>query len=135
MNQDTLDAHMNIRFGVESKLSYDELQCGTCQGPRKRSHCHCSIRAITEDMVDKFNGAYKKDDDQDDQDDLNSDITIDGEIKFKDLEKQRMEKMKDEMVKTKAFYRVMDPIYEKKMKEKGRKNKNGNNLNHPPQYL
>ena len=129
MNQDSLDAHMNIRFGVESKLSYNELQCATCQSNRKRPHCHCSISAITEDMVDKFDGAYKKDDDQDDQDDLNCDITADGVIKFKDLEKKRMEKVKDEMVKTKAFYRVMDPIYERKMKDKSGKNKNGNNLN------
>ena len=62
MSQDMLDAHMNIRFGVESELSYDKSQCEKCQSTRKRPHCHCSQSVISKEMLPRFDGAYNTND-------------------------------------------------------------------------
>ena len=59
MKQATLDAHMQIRFDVESELSYDKNNCNQCNSTRKRPHCHCSKAVINEEMLNLFNEAYK----------------------------------------------------------------------------
>ena len=59
MSQDILDAHMQIRFGVESELSFDRNSCDQCNSTRKRPHCHCSKAVINEEMRNRFKEAYK----------------------------------------------------------------------------
>ena len=61
MNQLMLDAHMNVRYGVESELSYNKNECAQCNSSRKKPHCHCSKAEINGEMLTLYNEAYKND--------------------------------------------------------------------------
>ena len=50
MSQDTLDAHLHIRAGVECEENINK--CQKCEGV-SYDHCHCSLSVISEEM--KFN--------------------------------------------------------------------------------
>ena len=117
MNQATLDAHTQIRFGVESELSYDKNNCNQCNSTRKRLHCHCSKAAINEEMLNLSNEAYKMTpEDQRDE----AEITEQKQIELEESENSRF---KDLMVKLKSrstFYsgsHHMAPIYQQQQKK------------------
>ena len=58
MSQEMYDTHMQIRFGVESELSYDQSSCDQCLSGRKRSHFHCSKALVSGGMLSRSNAAY-----------------------------------------------------------------------------
>ena len=55
MDQDTLDCHIQVRYGVESKENKEA--CGRCKEEIEpvsfnlRSHCHCSAASISDKMI------------------------------------------------------------------------------------
>ena len=54
---------------------------------------------------------------------MDSTISAEGEMKLKSLDKERLEKLKTDMIKRKTLYNVMDPTCEKPKKGKKGKNK------------
>ena len=101
MGQDTLDAHMQVRYSVESDLSYKKEDCPGCSSSRKRPHCHCSQAFVTEETVSLFDGAYK-----DREEELSLEVAEIIPEKKKDLEEEeevRTNGLKEKLLTRKTF--------------------------------
>ena len=111
-----LDAHMNIRFGMESELSYDKSQCEKCQSTRTRPHCHCSQSVISKEMLQRFDGAYNTNDEFQERDEAA--VSEERTAELIEQEIRRLNKLKEELAKRKTFYNTMKVVYEKDAEKK-----------------
>ena len=123
MNQLMLDAHMNVRYGVESELSYNKNECAQCNSSRKRSHCHCSKAEINEEMLTLYNEAYKMTQEEERVTVLITEESI--EI-LEASENSRLASLKEKLVTRNSFYddHTMMPVYEQEESKKKGKKKN-----------
>ena len=58
MLQDSLNSHLHIRSGVESKEN--RSKCSKCLDPNSPVHCHCLQADITDSMRQKCKKAWEK---------------------------------------------------------------------------
>ena len=58
LSQETLNAILHIRSGVESSLV--RKNCGKCEMPSAEPHCHCSLVDITGDIREHCKQAHSK---------------------------------------------------------------------------
>ena len=58
MSQDSLNSHLHIRSGVESKDN--RSKCSKCLDPNSPVHCHCLQADITDSMRQKCKKAWEK---------------------------------------------------------------------------
>ena len=58
MSQDSLNSHLHIRSGVESKEN--RSKCSKCLDPNSPVHCHCLQADITDSMRQKCKKAWEK---------------------------------------------------------------------------
>ena len=110
MSQDILDAHMQIRFGVESELSFDRNSCDQCNSTRKRPHCHCSKAVINEEMRNRFKEAYKVTPGEEKDEAAVDDQKL---IEIEESENTRYKDLMDKLKSRNTFYSGshMAPIY------------------------
>ena len=115
MSQMMLDAHMNIRYGVESELSYNKKECSKCNSKRKRPHCHCSKAEINEEMLSLYNEAYKMTEGEERE---KVEIAEESVEVLEARENSRLESLKEKLMKRNSFYdeHTMMPVYEQEPK-------------------
>ena len=101
MGQELLEAHMQIRYGVESPLNYDKNLCHQCLNSRKRPHCHCSYAVVNDDMLNRFKKAYLTEDKEEEVEVVNSE---ESQATLKAEESKRISVLKQSMLARKTFY-------------------------------
>ena len=101
MDQETLDCHMQVKYGVESKQN--KQACARCiQNVPMRSHCHCSAATISDEMMKNCKEAWRqlKLDEQEDEEDNSAELT---ERQKKEAE-ERVRKFREQVSQRATFY-------------------------------
>ena len=112
---------MQLRFVVESELSYDKDACKQCTSSRKRAHCHCASAVVT-DMLRLFDTAY-----QDDKvDEEIEESKVESTEKIAGVEKKKLGcicRMKEKLISRKTFLNKnhMGVVYNKKATKEDKK--------------
>ena len=118
MSQETLDANLHIRSGVECEKNWKS--CERCEGDSYYDHCHCKLTTISEDMKSNCRKAWEKcKSAQRGASKLKEDVdqnNIDKVNKVKAAEEERIRNFKEKLTSKTAFLplSLMKPVYEKK---------------------
>ena len=99
MDQDTLDCHMQVKYGVESKEN--KQACVKCV-EKVKSHCHCSAATISDEMMKNCKEAWRqlKLDKEEDEEDNSAELT---EKQKKEAE-ERVKKFREQVSQRPTFY-------------------------------
>ena len=117
MEQDTLNAHMHIKTGVEGKEIIET--CPKCEVTPKTPHCHCDLMKISEQMRANCKAANMK---CINAQKASANVRKEASAEMKErkeesekLEKERREKVKTDIVTKKQFgpSKLFEPIYVK----------------------
>ena len=127
MEQETLNAHLLIKAGVEAKVVTKD--CEKCNETKYVPHCHCELFEVTETMRQKCKVAWQKC--------LNAqagaamarkEVSAEMEEKKKELEDEetdRIKKLKESLMSKGVFCssKFLEPVYKPAEKAEGRKSK------------
>ena len=131
MRQETLDAHLHIRSGVECEEIIEK--CDKCE-KGSRDHCHCVLTIISTEMKSNCRKAWEKCKvAQGEAASIKEHVKESNEEKYNKVvsaESERIQKLKEKLCNRSDFLSsgLMKPVYEKPIKgagsKEGRKEKN-----------
>ena len=113
MRHDTLDSHMQIRYGIESRETKDKCEkCGGDGDAKVKCPCHCKLAEISDDMRMNCSKAYtfmRRIDDALDEN-VNMEIAEDND---NSSFKRRIEKFKVQVMKRVTLYGAKKVVKDK----------------------
>ena len=131
MSQDTLNSHLHIRSGVESKEN--RSKCNKCKDPDSPIHCHCVVVEITDSMRQNCKKAWEKCR-QAQRECANerketSKANLEKIEKAKKDESDRIQKVKESLASKPNFCppHLLKPVYPPELKKDKKENKKGEN--------
>ena len=125
MSQETLDALLHIRSGIESKENLQD--CDKCK-KHTTPHCHCSVLDISQGLIESCKVAWRKEKEEcKDRRDLREEDDEDmmkRRRNFEEKESNRSIKMKEAFAKGNPWKKDQFlPIYKSKTKDNNNDNK------------
>ena len=121
MEQDTLNAHMHIKAGVEGKDV--TMKCNKCKVLPISPHCHCELFEVSDLMREKCKVAHEKcKNAQKAAANARKEASteaVERKEKYVQEEKKRIEKVKEDLKVKKVFcsLKLFEPIYKKSVKQ------------------